>query len=296
MKGRIYVSREGINAQLSIHVSESLALFKWLRSHEVFRTIDFNIHTDDEHAFAKMTIKLRKNLVAHDLNLDFKKKGTYLTPEEWRKALDSPEEHVVLVDVRNGYEWDVGHFEGAERPDYETFRDFPKYIEKLKMKYDHKKTKFLMFCTGGIRCEFFSPMMIEAGLENIYQLKGGVIKYGLEEGSKHWKGGLFVFDDRLVVKISDEIISYCHLCDEKSSTYYNCANMDCNKLFLSCPKCVEKMQGCCCKPCSTVPMRREFKKIARPKPYRKLSFEEKQRLRHSNEMNTSNVRIVSQEI
>ncbi|MCK4935054.1 MAG: rhodanese domain-containing protein, partial [Simkaniaceae bacterium] len=267
---------------MSIHESQSADFFLWMQSFPFFAKTDIKIHEYSEHPFAKLTIKWRKQLVALDLDVDFQKKGKYLTPKEWAAILESRDENTVVVDVRNGCEWDVGHFEGSKRPDYASFREFPKYIAELKKKYDPDKTKFLMFCTGGIRCEFFSPMMIEAGLKNIYQLKGGVIKYGLEQGAKYWKGNLFVFDDRLVVPISEEktdVISHCHFCDEKIDTYYNCANMDCNDLFLSCPSCIEKKQGCCSDICQEMPVRRAFSKAEKPKPFRKLPFEEKKRLR-----------------
>ena len=136
----------------------------------------------------------------------------------------------------------------------------------------------MMYCTGGIRCELYSALLKDEGFETVYQLKGGVIQYGLQEGKQHWRGKLFVFDDRMVVPISgdnDEVISKCRFCDEKSDTYYNCANMDCNELFIACPKCVSARKACCSENCLEHGRVRAFHSDARPKPFRKLSKDQK---------------------
>ena len=168
---------------------------------------------------------------------------------------------------------------GLKKPELETFREFPKYAENLKEKYDPEKTKVMMYCTGGIRCELYSALMVEKGFKDVFQLEGGVIKYGLEEGNEHWKGGLFVFDDRLVVPISEkdehEVIGKCHYCECKCEVYFNCANMDCNELFLCCSTCAEAHRGCCSVACIEAPRRRECHISENPKPYRKLPYEDK---------------------
>ncbi|MFS8564104.1 MAG: hypothetical protein LVR00_07255 [Rhabdochlamydiaceae bacterium] len=175
--------------------------------------------------------------------------------------------------MRNDYEWQIGHFVGSELPVLEQFRHFPAYAKELKQKYDLKNTKIMMCCTGGIRCELYSALLKQEGFENVYQLHGGIIKYGLEEGTKAWLGRLFVFDDRLSIPISEEessdIISECRYCGVKSDLYYNCANMDCNELFIACLPCAEKLQGCCCEECKGAPRVRAFQKEERPKPYRR---------------------------
>lgn len=169
---------------------------------------------------------------------------------------------------------ELGHFEGAVLPDLDQFREFPEYAQDLAQQRDPKKTKVMMYCTGGIRCELYSALLKQKGFEQVYQLDGGVIKYGLEEGSQHWKGRLFVFDDRLSVPLSEtkagEIISRCIHCAETSDLYYNCANVDCNELFISCPACAEKLQGCCSTTCQSAPRVRAFEKTERPRPYRRL--------------------------
>lgn len=281
IKGRIYLSEQGINGQISTTV-DGLAKYKeWMESQEIFTGIQYKTHDLSEHIFDRMTVKYRKELVAVDLPIDFSKVGKHISPAEWRKTLEEDDENLLVIDVRNDYEGKVGHFEKAIIPPLKTFREFPDYVEKLKEKYDPKKTKVLMYCTGGIRCEFFSPLMKQAGYDDVNQLDGGVIDYGLKEGNKHWKGKLFVFDDRLVTPISNdnaETISTCELCQKSCDRYINCANMDCNKLFIACEECINEHKGLCSAECEKGRVR-PFDHKAYPKPFRRQSFEEKQALK-----------------
>jgi UPF0176 protein len=185
--------------------------------------------------------------------------------------LEERGDDTILIDVRNDYEWKVGHFEGAELPEHAMFREFPTYADNLKKKFNPETTKVMMYCTGGIRCELYSCLLKEVGFKNVFQLEGGVIQYGHEEGSAHWLGKLFVFDDRMAVPLADnaEPISQCFHCQAKNDTYYNCANMDCNELFVSCPTCAEAYLGCCSASCTTAARLRPYEKSARPKPFRK---------------------------
>jgi UPF0176 protein len=186
--------------------------------------------------------------------------------------LQERDEDTLLIDVRNDYEWEVGHFEGAELPQLETFREFPDYARSLMQAKDPKKTKVMMYCTGGIRCELYSALMKQVGFEQVFQLEGGIINYGLQEGKEHWRGKLFVFDDRLAVPMEEgeeDVISHCLHCGIPSDVYHNCANMDCNKLFLSCPECAEKSVGCCSLACQDAPRLRAYVKGERPKPFRR---------------------------
>jgi len=279
--GRIYISEEGINGQMSIHEKDAKVFMDWVHSKDCFKKMEFKVHYLDEHAFAKLTIKYREQLAALDAKVDMSMGGEHVDAKKWKEMLDNRDENTVLIDVRNNYEWKVGHFEGAEVPDLKTFREFPEYAKDLKKRVDPKKTKVMMYCTGGIRCELYSCLMKEEGFDEVFQLDGGIIKYGLEEGKEHWEGKLFVFDDRLVVPISDdntETISQCHMCDTLCDTYYNCANMDCNDLFIACPECIEKMKGCCSNKCENHPRRRAFVGSENPKPYRKLRAEQKETL------------------
>lgn len=283
IKGRIYISEEGINGQVSVSKKDFLDFERWMEEHPFFCGCSIKKQSIEDHIFDRMTIKYRKELVAVGIPIDFSKRGEHISPDKWRETLDSEDENLLVIDVRNDYEGKVGHFEKAHIPPLKTFKEFPQYVEKLKEQYDPKKTKVLMYCTGGIRCEFFSPLMKEAGYENVFQLDGGVIGYGLKEGDKHWKGKLFVFDDRLVTSISSEkgeIISECDLCSEKTDRYVNCANMDCNKLFIVCDSCIEKEKGLCSKECGKGRIR-PFKHEHYPKPFRRQNAEEKEVLKNS---------------
>lgn len=272
VKARVYIAKNGINAQMSFGKGDGQKYMDWLRSDPRFADILFKLDPHHEHVYPRVTVKKREQLVALDLMPDLANGGEHLTPQQWKKMLEEREEDTLLIDVRNSYESEIGHFDGALRPDLKTFREFPKFAEKLATEKEPEKTKVMMYCTGGIRCETYSALLKEKGFKEVYQLEGGVIHYGHEMGSEHWKGKLFVFDDRLSVPISEqehELISYCHFCDAKTDSYYNCANMDCNELFLACLDCAEKKQGCCCETCESEPRRRPFVKRERPKPFRK---------------------------
>ncbi|MFN4173927.1 MAG: rhodanese-like domain-containing protein, partial [Parachlamydiaceae bacterium] len=216
-------------------------------------------------------IKYRKQLVALDRVVDIKNNGEHISPEDFRKTLEGKDPY-VLIDVRNNYETKVGSFKGAEIPPCSTYREFNDYARQLEERIDKKNTKVLMYCTGGIRCETFSSVLKEAGFEKVQQLEGGVINYGLKEGSKHWQGKLFVFDDRLTVPLSPEateVIGKCHFCGCPTESYYNCANMDCNELFLACPACLKEYTGTCQTSCKSAKRLRPYEQQNPHKPFRK---------------------------
>ena len=235
-KGRIYISEQGINGQASASKEHAEEYMAWMRADPRFAKMPFKVNEAKEHAFPKMTVKYRRQLVAIDCEVDFSKRGEAVSPERWKQMLEERNGETIVLDVRNDYEWKIGHFEGSELPNLETFREFPEYAKQLKEKRDPKETVVMMYCTGGIRCEFYSALMKNEGFDKVYQLDGGVINYGLEKGSEHWKGKLFVFDDRLVVPLEEgnEPIGCCTHCGSQNDVYYNCANMDCNELFLCC--------------------------------------------------------------
>lgn len=270
---RIYISHEGINGQMSASLIDAEAYMAWLKGDDRFQGVQFKYDPYHEHVFPKKTVKFREQLVALDAKADLTQRGTPVSPEEWKEMLESRDERTLLLDVRNDYEWKVGHFEGAELLSLEAFREFPLYAQKLKQEIDPKKSKVMMYCTGGIRCEYYSSLLKEAGFENVFQLEGGVINYGQKEGGVHWKGKLFVFDDRLTVpvgdKSGDEVIAKCLHCESSSDVYYNCANMDCNALFTCCPACAEKSLGTCSEACLGAERLRPYEKGEKPKPFRK---------------------------
>ena len=269
---RIYISEEGINGQLSLAKNDALRYIDWMHSRQEFKNMEFKVHEWHEQAFPRLVIKYRKYLVGRDRTVDLSNQGEHLSPEQWKEMLES-EKEALLLDVRNTYEWDVGHFKGALAPPCETFREFEKYAEMLKANHDPKQKKVMMYCTGGIRCEVYSALLKDLGFEKVYQLQGGIIKYGLEQGTKHWQGKLFVFDDRLTVPIHPQedapVVGKCTHCKMPSEQYYNCSNTDCNTLFLSCSPCLENHRGCCTDSCISAPRLRPYSQQNPHKPFRR---------------------------
>lgn len=271
-KGRIYIGEQGINSQMSLPF-ERLDDFKnWLHEHENYREIAIKVHQWDQHAFEKLIVKYRKQIVAFDTDVDFTKVATPMNASDWKAAIEENDPNTVILDVRNQYEYDIGHFKGALAPECDSFRDYHSFIEKFTKDHDPKKTRVMMYCTGGIRCEFFSPYLKEKGFENLFQLHGGVIQYGLDVGAKYWDGKLFVFDDRMAIPISDEpstCISHCKNCQTPNDDLYNCANTDCNNMFTCCPSCVQTLKGCCSEKCTHSPRLRPLEHQNPHKPFRK---------------------------
>lgn len=276
---RIYISEGGINGQMSATCADAEAYIAWMKSRPGFSNIRFKIHLHHEQAFPRQTVKYRKQLVAIDTDIDPSLSGEHVSPKKWQEMLENQKDR-ILIDVRNDYEWKLGRFEGAELPPCETFREFTDYADSLKDKADPKKTPVMMYCTGGIRCELYSAILKQKGFDSVYQLDGGVIGYGLEAGNKHWLGKLFVFDDRLAIPISNQAdspaIGTCHHCGKSNESYYNCANMDCNDLFLCCADCLKTFSGCCCTECQKAPRCRPHHEQDAHKPFRKWYHYEKE--------------------
>lgn len=254
--GRIYVANEGINAQASvprrrwdefIHFMESIAFLKGLRLNKAVE------HSD--RSFFKLAVKIKAKIVADGLNdetFDVTNKGIHLNAEAFNKLTDNPE--TILVDMRNHYETEIGHFEGAWCPDVDTFREqLPLVVESLK---DKKDKPIVMYCTGGIRCEKASAWLKHNGFEKVYQLEGGIIKYANDAKVQglpiKFRGKNFVFDERLGERISGEVIAHCHQCGKPADVHHNCKNVACNLLFIQCEECKEIMDGCCSPKCQEI--------------------------------------------
>jgi UPF0176 protein len=268
---RIYISEEGINGQMSAATCDAELYIEWMHSRPQFQNVVFKKHYYHEQAFPRKTVKYRKHLVGYDETVDISKTGEHVSPAKWKEMLETLPGK-VLIDVRNDYEWKLGNFSGAELPPCETFREFKEYGSKLKEQVDPQKTPVMMYCTGGIRCELYSAVLKELGFDKVYQLDGGIINYGLQQGADHWNGKLFVFDDRLAVPISEDdapVIGKCHHCQTPNETYLNCANMDCNNLFLCCPECASNFQGCCSETCKCAERVRPYHKDTAHKPFRR---------------------------
>ena len=255
--GRIYVAHEGINAQMSVPADQFEAFKSTLDAYDFMRGIRLNVAREqDDHSFLKLTIKVRNKIVADGLNdatFDVTNKGIHLKAKEFNQLLDDP--NTIVVDFRNHYESEVGHFKGAITPDVDTFRESLPIINEQLQNYKEDKN-LLMYCTGGIRCEKASAYFKHQGFKNVYQLEGGIIEYARQVKAENLEskfiGKNFVFDNRLGERITDDIISQCHQCGKPCDTHTNCANDGCHLLFIQCDECAEKMENCCSTACQEI--------------------------------------------
>jgi UPF0176 protein len=254
--GRIYVATEGINAQLNVPTEHWQAFDAWLQAQPELVGVPYKIAVSEGSvpSFYKLTVKVRPKIVADGLDdrtFDVTNTGAYLTAKEMNDLIDDPE--AVVVDMRNAYESEIGHFEGAVRPDVDTFREELQVVPTLLAA--HKDKKIGLYCTGGIRCEKASAWLKHQGFTNVRHLKGGIIDYARQvkaEGLPNkFLGKNFVFDERLGERVGEEIISHCHLCRvEKSDTHYHCRNQVCHVLFLGCDGCIKRHDGYCSRWCA----------------------------------------------
>jgi len=255
--GRTYVSSEGINAQISVSAKKFSDFKSHLDGIDFLKDVRLNIAIEQNNkSFLKLKVKVRNKIVADGLNddtFDVTNIGTHLKAAEFNEIISR--EDTVLVDMRNHYESEIGHFEGAVTPDVDTFRDSLDIIENdLK---EHKEDKNLvMYCTGGIRCEKASAYYKHKGFKNVFQLEGGIIEYVRQVKEQNlenkFKGKNFVFDHRRSERVSDDVISVCHQCGNSNDDHVNCANEACHLLFIQCPSCQEKMDTCCSDKCKEI--------------------------------------------
>ena len=255
--GRTYVSYEGINAQISVPAENFNALKDQLDSISFLKDIRLNVAVEqDNKSFLKLKVKVRNKIVADGLNdntFDVTDIGVHVNAQQFNELLSDP--NTICVDMRNHYESEIGHFDGAVTPDVDTFRDSLDIIEEdLK---DHKEDKnLLMYCTGGIRCEKASAYYKHKGFKNVFQLEGGIIEYTRQvkaEGlANKFVGKNFVFDHRRSERISEDVISSCHQCGKPCDTHTNCANEACHLLFIQCDECAEKMENTCSVECQDI--------------------------------------------
>ncbi len=255
--GRIYVANEGINAQLSLPADTFYAFKDTIEKYDFMKGIRLNIAVEHEnHSFLKLTVKVRDKIVAdglEDETFDVTNIGIHLKAREFNDLLEDP--NTIVVDMRNHYESEIGHFTSAIKTDVDTFRESLPIIEEQLSEHKQDK-KLLMYCTGGIRCEKASAYFKHKGFENVYQLEGGIIEYtrqvkaeGLES---KFIGKNFVFDHRLGERITDDIVSQCHQCGEPCDVHTNCVNEGCHLLFIQCEKCKTAMENCCSAECVSI--------------------------------------------
>ncbi|AXT18527.1 rhodanese-related sulfurtransferase [Flavobacteriaceae bacterium AU392] len=255
--GRIYIATEGINAQLSVPADNFNDFKEHLDTISFLKNVRLNIAIEhDNFSFLKLKIKVRSKIVADGLNddsFDVTNKGIHVQAKEFNALIDDP--NTILVDMRNHYESEIGHFTNAITPDVDTFRDsLPIIEEDLK---EHKEDKNLvMYCTGGIRCEKASAYYKYKGFKNVYQLEGGIINYvrqvEAQDLENKFIGKNFVFDDRRSERISEDVIANCHQCGNPCDTHTNCANEACHLLFIQCEDCKQQLDNCCSTTCKEV--------------------------------------------
>jgi UPF0176 protein len=254
--GRIYVAHEGINAQISVPEAQLETFRTYLYSVEWLNNVRLNIAVDDNgKSFFKLKILVRKKIVADGLDdstFDVTDMGTHVDASKFNALAEDP--NTIIVDMRNHYESEVGHFKNAICPDVDTFREELQVVEDL-MK-NQKDKNLLMYCTGGIRCEKASAWMKHIGFKNVFQLDGGIIRYAQEVKSKGLEnkfiGKNFVFDERLGERITNEIIAVCHQCGDPCDDHTNCRNDGCHLLFIQCKSCAAKFDGCCSAECQHI--------------------------------------------
>ncbi|WJX88492.1 Rhodanese-like domain-containing protein 8, chloroplastic [Trifolium repens] len=296
--GRIYLNEQGINAQYSGPSKDAMMYVNWIKEDDKFSDILVQIsQSETGHTFPSLKLRYKPSLVQFksDISdlpvLDPSMRAIPLAPSEWRDKLeainrndphskDYPNRDYILLDVRNGYEWDIGHFRGAQRPNVDCFRSTSFGLSQEEItasdplsNVDKENTNILMYCTGGIRCDVYSTILRQHGFQNLYTLQGGVSNYIKNEGPAEWIGNLFVFDSRLSLPppvyypqantevgtptpvSKDDKFAKCYICNSGVSElrHRNCANLDCNLLFLCCKKCVKDQRGCCCLTCTTAP-------------------------------------------
>ncbi len=267
--GRIYVAHEGINAQLSVPAENFGAFKEHLDSISFLKNVRLNIAIEqDNKSFLKLKVKVRSKIVADgldDATFDVTNKGVHVDARVFNELIEDPD--TILVDMRNHYESEIGHFKNAITPDVDTFRDSLEIIEKDLEAHKEDK-KLVMYCTGGIRCEKASAYYKHKGFKKVYQLEGGIIEYTRQVQQQQlenkFKGKNFVFDHRRGERISDDIIAHCHQCGNPCDTHVNCANEACHLLFIQCETCAETLNNCCSNACKEI---------------HELPFEEQKKLR-----------------
>ncbi len=258
IKGRIIVASEGINGTVSGTVENCRKYMEALQNDSRFASIDFKVEPYHQHSFQKLHVRVKPEIVHSGLNHinPNQQTGTYVEPSDFKKLKDDKD--VVILDVRSNYEHKMGKFKNAITLDIENFRDFPDKVKEL----EHlKDKKVITYCTGGIKCEKASAFLLEQGFKDVYQLHGGIIKYGIEEGGEDFEGKCYVFDNRVVAdinKVNPAVISHCYVCGKQDDRMVNCANPVCNLHVPICENCGWEMEGACSDNCKEHPEKRPY--------------------------------------
>ena len=256
--GRIIVASEGINGTLSGTVKECEAYMAILHNDNRFASTDFKIDYGYGHAFQKINVRIKNEIVHADLHSvkPYEQTSTHLTPAQFKALKDQPD--VVLLDVRSNYEHNLGKFKGAQTLDIDNFREFKDKLPEL----EHLKSKkVITYCTGGIKCEKASAYLLGNGFENVYQLLGGIIRYGIEEQGEDFDGKCYVFDKRIAIDVNTvnpTMVATCKICSNHTNHMVNCANPACNKHVTICPDCLLELKGACSPDCLNHPEKRDY--------------------------------------
>jgi UPF0176 protein len=258
IRGRIVVASEGLNGTISGPPDACQAYMDWVHADPRFAGTDFKVHDADHQTFQRINVRVKEEIVHAGLPdvKPYNGTGTHLTPAEWKEMMKDPD--VVVLDVRSKYESDLGHFKGARLMPIDNFREFPEHLHELD---DIKDKKVLTYCTGGIKCEKTSAYLLEQGFKDVYQLLGGIIRYGLEENGEDFDGKCYVFDDRIAIDVNTvnpTVIAKCHICGTPTERMVNCANAACNVHVTICPDCGVKLDGACSTECMEAPQKRPY--------------------------------------
>ena len=258
LRGRIIVAPEGLNGTVSGMKDQCQQYMEYLHADPRFKEIEFKVEPYPSHAFQKLNVRLKPEIVNVGLpHVDpARGTGTYVEPQDFQDLKE--QDDVVLLDVRSNYEHQLGKFKNAITLDIDNFRDFPQKLQELQ---HLKQKKVITYCTGGIKCEKASAFLLENGFENVYQLHGGIIKYGLETGGKDFDGKCYVFDNRVaatVNRVNPTVISQCHICGCHCDRMVNCSNPTCNKHLPICEQCGEALEGACSQACKEHPEKRAY--------------------------------------
>jgi len=258
LRGRILVAPEGINGTVSGTTEQAEAYIQLMRADARFADIQFKVDEADDHAFYKMFVRPKDEIVTFRLGEDLNPNeitGKYLTPEQFFEAMQV--ENVIIVDARNDYEYELGHFHNAIRPDVSAFRDFPEWVQENLAQ--HKDKKVLTYCTGGIRCEKFSGYLVREGFQDVSQLEGGIVSYGKDPNvqGRLFDGKCYVFDERIAVPINHTetavVIGRCLHCGVVCDRYVNCEKPTCHKKHFSCERCEPLHKRSCSAACAAHP-------------------------------------------
>ncbi|WP_198949188.1 oxygen-dependent tRNA uridine(34) hydroxylase TrhO [Lottiidibacillus patelloidae] len=264
LMGRILVAEEGMNGTVSGTIEQTEKYMQVMHEDSRFADMPFKIEASEGHAFKKLKIKVKPEIVNLSLEEDLnpnEKTGKHLSPKEFYEAMQ--DEDVVILDARNNYEYDLGHFKNAIRPDIEAFRDLPKWVRENFSEYKDKKV--LTYCTGGIRCEKFSGFLVEEGFKDVSQLEGGIISYGYDPEVKGrlWDGKMYVFDERISVPVNRTeeatVVGKCCHCGEAEERIVKCGNPECNVHLIMCEDCEHEHKRACSTECQEHPWNRYVK-------------------------------------